>query len=64
MICAKQVFRCFRWLERAGDALTGAAGPVFVTLGVVLLSMGAVCFCEYPETALVAPELTLSEKST
>ncbi|KAF7794764.1 hypothetical protein EIP86_005902 [Pleurotus ostreatoroseus] len=29
MICAKYVFRCFKWLERAGDALTGAAGPLF-----------------------------------
>lgn len=47
MICAKQVFRCFRCLERAGDKLTGAAGPVFVTLGVVLLSTGAFCFCEH-----------------
>ena len=47
MICAKQVFRCCKWLEQAGDALTGAAGPVFVALAVVLLSVGAVCFCEY-----------------
>lgn len=46
MICAKHVFQCFRWLERVGDRLTGAAGPVFVTLGVVLLSIGVFCFCE------------------
>ena len=46
MICAKQVFKCFKWVERAGDALTGAAGPVFVFLAVVLLSAGAFCFCE------------------
>lgn len=46
MICAKQVFRCFKRVERAGDALTGAAGPVFVLLAVVLLSVGAFCFFE------------------
>ncbi|GJE89925.1 hypothetical protein PsYK624_060370 [Phanerochaete sordida] len=46
MICAKQVFRCFKWLERAGDALTGAAGPLFVGLAWILLSVGAVCFFE------------------
>jgi len=44
MICAKQVFRCFKWLERAGDRFTGAAGPVFVFLAVILLSMGVICF--------------------
>ena len=47
MICAKQVFRCFKKLERAGDALTGAAGPLFVFLAVLLLSIGAFCFCEH-----------------
>ena len=46
MICAKYVFRCFKWLERAGDALTGAAGPLFVFLAVILLSVGAFCFCK------------------
>lgn len=45
MICAQQVFRCFRAVERLGDKLTGAAGPLFVTLGVILLSVGATCFC-------------------
>ena len=41
------VFRCFKWLERVGDRITGAAGPVFVALAVILLSLGAFCFCEF-----------------
>lgn len=55
MICAKQVFRCFRCLERAGDKLTGAAGPVFVTLGAVLLSTGAFCFFEVVRPSVPLP---------
>ena len=47
MICAQRVFRCFKWLERLGDRVTGAAGPLFVFLAVVLLSTGTVAFCEY-----------------
>ena len=44
--CTRQVFRCFKALERFGDRVTGAAGPVFVALAVVLLSLGVFCFCE------------------
>lgn len=29
-----------------GDKVTGAAGPVFVTLAIVLISSGVFCFCE------------------
>ncbi|EKM58574.1 uncharacterized protein PHACADRAFT_89055 [Phanerochaete carnosa HHB-10118-sp] len=58
MICAKQVFRCFKWIERAGDRLTGAAGPVFVALAVVLLSVGAACFFEVILPSLRWPWLT------
>ena len=32
-------------MERMGDRITGAAGPVFVTLAVVLLSTGVFSFC-------------------
>ena len=42
--CTRQVFRCFKCLERFADRLTGAAGPVFVTLAVGLLSTGLFCF--------------------
>ncbi|OBZ66166.1 putative palmitoyltransferase ZDHHC16 [Grifola frondosa] len=59
MIYAKQVFRCFKWLERLGDRLTGAAGPVFVSLAVILLSIGVVCFFE-----IVQPSLPLCWLST
>ena len=45
-MCSRTVFRCFRWMERMGDKVTGAAGPVFVTLAVVLLSIGTFAFCE------------------
>ncbi|KZT00941.1 zf-DHHC-domain-containing protein [Laetiporus sulphureus 93-53] len=52
MICARQVFRCFRRLERIADRITGAAGPLFVTLGVILLSSGAFCFFEVIQPTL------------
>lgn len=45
-MCSRAVFRCFRWMERMGDKVTGAAGPVFVTLAIVLISSGVFCFCE------------------
>ena len=44
--CTRLVFRCFKKLERLGDRLTGAAGPVFVALAVILISVGAFCFCK------------------
>ncbi|KAF9243377.1 DHHC palmitoyltransferase-domain-containing protein [Melanogaster broomeanus] len=44
MVCARQVFRCFKWLERAGDRITGAAGPYFVALAVILISLCSVSF--------------------
>ncbi|KAI0091076.1 zf-DHHC-domain-containing protein [Irpex rosettiformis] len=58
MICAKQVFRCFKWIERAGDAITGAAGPVFIFLAVCLLSTGVVCFFDVVQPTLPWPWLT------
>ncbi|EIW57164.1 zf-DHHC-domain-containing protein [Trametes versicolor FP-101664 SS1] len=56
--CTRQVFRCFKWLERAGDRLTGAAGPVFVTLAIVLLSLGVFCFFEVIQPSLAWPWVT------
>ncbi|KAI0749290.1 zf-DHHC-domain-containing protein [Daedaleopsis nitida] len=56
--CTRQVFRCFKWLERLGDRITGAAGPVFVALAVILLSVGTVCFFEVVQPALPWPWLT------
>lgn len=47
MFCARWVFRCFKWVERIGDRVTGAAGPYFVGLAVVLISLGTLSFCEY-----------------
>ncbi|RPD72440.1 hypothetical protein L226DRAFT_467107 [Lentinus tigrinus ALCF2SS1-7] len=52
------VFRCFKWLERLGDRITGAAGPVFVALAVILLSLGAFCFFEIIQPSLPLPWLT------
>ncbi|KAG0706744.1 DHHC palmitoyltransferase-domain-containing protein [Suillus ampliporus] len=46
MICARHVFRCFKWLERAGDRITDAAGPYFVGLAVILQTVGATSFYE------------------
>ncbi|KIL64061.1 hypothetical protein M378DRAFT_78934 [Amanita muscaria Koide BX008] len=44
MLCARTVFRCFRAVEHFADRLTGAAGPYFVGLAVVLITAGALCF--------------------
>ncbi|KAH9885798.1 zf-DHHC-domain-containing protein [Cubamyces lactineus] len=56
--CTRQVFRCFKCLERFADRLTGAAGPVFVTLAVGLLSTGLFCFVEVILPSLPWPWLT------
>jgi palmitoyltransferase len=45
MLCARRVFKCFRWMERQGDRITGAAGKFFVSVAVILISIGTVAFC-------------------
>ncbi|KAF8910477.1 DHHC palmitoyltransferase-domain-containing protein [Gymnopilus junonius] len=55
MICARQVFRCFKTLERWGNIITGKAGPYFVGLAVILLSMGIVCFFDVITPTLSYP---------
>lgn len=44
---ARHVFRCFKGVERIGDRITGAAGPYFVGLAVILISLGTLNFCKY-----------------
>ncbi|KAF7296177.1 Palmitoyltransferase [Mycena chlorophos] len=44
MFGARTVFRCFKALERLGDRITGAAGPFFVALAVILTTLGTACF--------------------
>ncbi|PIL35325.1 hypothetical protein GSI_02050 [Ganoderma sinense ZZ0214-1] len=56
--CTRQVFRCFKALERFGDRVTGAAGPVFVALAVGLLSLGVFCFFEIVQPTLPHKWLT------
>ncbi|KAL5526287.1 hypothetical protein ACEPAF_8010 [Sanghuangporus sanghuang] len=58
-MASKAVFRCFRSLERCTDRLTGAAGPVFVTLAIGLLSMGVLCFFEVVQPTIRWPLLTV-----
>ncbi|KAF9479632.1 zf-DHHC-domain-containing protein [Pholiota conissans] len=53
MICARRVFKCFKTLERWGNVVTGAAGPYFVALAVILISMGTFCFFD-----VIAPNLS------
>jgi len=45
MFCARQVFRCFKFIEKLGERFVGAVGPYFVAAAVILISVGAVCFC-------------------
>lgn len=40
------VIRCFRSVEKVADAITGAAGPVFIFLAWVLTGLGGLVFCE------------------
>ncbi|KAI1797062.1 DHHC palmitoyltransferase-domain-containing protein [Ganoderma leucocontextum] len=56
--CTRKVFRCFKALERLGDRITGAAGPVFVALAVVLISIGVFCFFEIIQPSLPYKWLT------
>ena len=46
MFCARQVFRCFKFVEKLGERVLGAVGPYFVAAAVGLISVGAVCFCK------------------
>lgn len=45
MFCARQVFRCFKFVEKLGERLVGAVGPYFVAAALSLISVGVVCFC-------------------
>ena len=45
--CSGFVIRCFKKVEQTADWLTGKAGPVFVTLCWILISLGGLCFCEW-----------------
>ncbi|KAF9533983.1 DHHC palmitoyltransferase-domain-containing protein [Crepidotus variabilis] len=59
MICARTVFRCFKTLERWGNIVTGAAGPYFVGLAVILISSGVVCFFDVLAPTLSYPLLSI-----
>ncbi|KAG9314955.1 zf-DHHC-domain-containing protein [Chiua virens] len=58
MICARQVFRCFKWVEHVGDQITGAAGPYFVGLAVILISLGTLSFFTVVQPNLSYPWLS------
>ncbi|PAV16398.1 zf-DHHC-domain-containing [Pyrrhoderma noxium] len=45
-------------MEHTIDRLTGAAGPVFVTLAIILLSIGIVCFFEVIQPSIRWPLVT------
>lgn len=47
MWLTRAVFRCFKCMERSADRVTGAVGPLFVTIAIVLLSMGIFTFCKW-----------------
>ncbi|KAH8822858.1 DHHC palmitoyltransferase-domain-containing protein [Flagelloscypha sp. PMI_526] len=55
MFGSKVVFRCFKCLERTADRITGAAGPVFIALAVLLIGAGAVSFFDvlFPQLSLI-----------
>lgn len=40
------VIRCFRSVEHVADAITGAAGPVFIAFAWILTTAGGFVFCE------------------
>ena len=53
MTCARLIFRCFRRLERFADRITGAAGPCFVGLAIILISLGTLSFCKSTQASSV-----------
>ncbi|KIJ52373.1 hypothetical protein M422DRAFT_25993 [Sphaerobolus stellatus SS14] len=57
--CTRVVFRCFKCLERAADRITGAAGPFFITIAYVLLSIGTFAFFEIVAPTLSFPVITI-----
>ncbi|KAK2459596.1 hypothetical protein APHAL10511_008406 [Amanita phalloides] len=59
MLCARAVFRCFRAVERCADRVTGAAGPYFVALAVLLISVGVLCFFDIILPSLPWPLLSV-----
>ncbi|PFH48310.1 hypothetical protein AMATHDRAFT_65799 [Amanita thiersii Skay4041] len=59
MICARTVFRCFKAVERCADRVTGAAGPYFIALALVLISAGTVCFFDVISPSLPFPLLSV-----
>lgn len=59
MFITRWVFRCFKCIERSADRVTGAVGPLFIGIAVVLISMGIFTFFD-----VIAPELPLRILST
>ncbi|TFY63891.1 hypothetical protein EVG20_g6140 [Dentipellis fragilis] len=53
------VFRCFKRLERFGDRITGAAGPYFVGLAIILIGAAIVCCLDVVIFNLPWPWLTV-----
>lgn len=43
-VVAKRVFGCFRKMERFADRITGRAGPVFVSLAALLISLCVITY--------------------
>ncbi|KAL1748248.1 DHHC palmitoyltransferase-domain-containing protein [Schizophyllum fasciatum] len=58
-VCSGRVFRCFKYLERLGDKITGFAGPWFVGLAWLLISYGVLCFLDVVLPSLSAKVLTV-----
>jgi len=56
--CSDTVFRCFRALERCADRITGAAGPFFISLAVILLSVAMAAFFNVIQPSLPYSWLT------
>ncbi|KAH9998019.1 DHHC palmitoyltransferase-domain-containing protein [Russula vinacea] len=53
------VFTCFKRIERCGDTVTGAAGPVFVAVATVLFVLGTLCFLDVILPTLPWPWLSV-----
>ncbi|PVF99740.1 zf-DHHC-domain-containing protein [Serendipita vermifera] len=55
----RQVFRCFKCVERSAERLTGAVGPLFIGIAIVLISTGIFTFFD-----VIAPTLRFRLLST
>jgi palmitoyltransferase len=57
MWLTRTVFRCFKCVERTAERVTGAVGPLFIGIAVILIGIGIFSFCKPHSCKLAVLEL-------